>query len=200
MHPESRSFEIHITVEILSPQFEPDFVKLCEQMGVKPLLIELERGKHRHQPVMAKATQATSLETVLREAATYIDTLYGKQIYDPIRTKIRIPAADAHHINVNPLFGPYFEWHGKVPYERTDELRALCEEYGAHLSHNALKGATHTRHVTLREPGTRKRFTQRVAGLVAALGGQGWPVTKQQSTYCIYDSHETLDTGWLTGT
>jgi hypothetical protein len=60
-----------------------------------------------------------------------------------------------------------------------------------------LKGEVETRFVTLREYGGREVFEMRVRELVADLGREGWPVIKDVSELCVYDSNIELDKGWL---
>ncbi|GAB3637054.1 hypothetical protein GCM10027422_26440 [Hymenobacter arcticus] len=182
---------------MLPPAELAAFVAACGQLHAKPLLIELARGACPTQPMLSKVVHAPSLAAAL--AAAKADTAYLRQQGLPTtRTKIE---TDARHPQLatpaaGPGFGPYFEWHGKVPYHAPAELRALCEQHGAHLSANALRGESGTRFVTLREFGPAAGFERRVAALVAALQTR-WPLLKQESECCLYDSNQALDAGWL---
>ena len=190
-------FEIHITVEVLPASRLPAFVEVCQQLQAKPLLIELARGATATQPMLSKMVQRQSLAEALAVAAADAE-FFGR--HDLPATRIKIETAP-HYSHLAVSAGSrsllsYFEWHGKVSYERTDALLALCLAHKAHLSRNALKGQINTRFITLREFGTIGVFQTRVAALTAALYKQ-WPLLKQESECCLYDSNTALDAGWL---
>ncbi|MDJ0366403.1 hypothetical protein QMK33_14690 [Hymenobacter sp. H14-R3] len=190
-------FEIHLTTAVLTPAGLTGFVAACGQLQAKPLVIELARGACPTQPMLGKVVQAPCLAAALALAAADADYL-RRQGLPTTRTKIE---TDARYPQLatpaaGPGFGPYFEWHGKVPHHAPAALRALCEQHGAHLSANALRGESATRFVTLREFGPAATFRARVAQVVAALQPQ-WPLLKQESECCLYDSNQALDAGWL---
>lgn len=191
-------FEIHLTTHALTPTELADFVAACGQLQAKPLLIELARGACPTQPMLGKVVHQPDLAAALAVAAA--DSTYLRQRGLPT-ARIKVET-DARHPQLatpaaGPGFAPYFEWHGKVSYLHQAELRVLCEQHGAHLSANALRGESATRFVTLREFGPAAEFERRVAALVASLQPR-WPLRKQESECCLYDSNQTLDAGWLT--
>jgi hypothetical protein len=191
-------FEIHLTIGTLLPTDLARYVAACEHLGAKPLVIELTRGTHPTQPMLSKVVQAPDLTVALVLAAA--DTSYLQQQGWPVtRTKLETAAYYPHLAapSRGQAFTPYFEWHGKVHYQQPETLRTLCEEHEAHLSVNALRGESATRFVTLREFGSAAIFQARIAYLVAKLQTQ-WPLLKQESECCLYDSNQALDAGWLT--
>lgn len=190
-------FEIHLTTDV-PPAELPNFVAACEQLRAKPLVIELARGTHPIQPMLSKVVHAPDLTAALAAAAA--DAKYLRACHlPPTRTKLETPTNYAFLATPanGPAFAPYFEWHSKVPYQHAEALVALCRQHQVHLSTNALRGESATRFVTLRELGAVATFQARVAGLVAALQPQ-WPLLKQESECCLYDSNRMLDAGWLT--
>jgi hypothetical protein len=191
-------FEIHLTTGALLPAELTQFVAACEQLRAKPLVIELARGTHCTQPMLSKVVQAPDLPAALALAAA--DAQYLHTCHLPVtRTKLET-RADGQHLAMaacGPAFVPYFEWHGKIPHQQVAELLALCTQYQAHVSANALRGESATRFVTLREFGAAATFQARVASLAAALQTH-WPLLKQESECCLYDSNRALDAGWLT--
>jgi hypothetical protein len=190
-------FEIHITVTSLSTPQLDTFIEACRYLQAKPLLIELAQGATTTQPMLGKVVHRRSLAEALVVAEA--DAAYlGLQRLPVTRIKIEMPANDTYSpvYLAHPGFTPYFEWHGKVPYQQPEELLAVCVQHKAHLSINALKGATATRFVTLREFGTATAFEARVAQLTAALHPK-WPLLKQEAEYCLFDTNTALDTGWL---
>jgi hypothetical protein len=191
-------FEIHLTTATLNPAELATFVDACSQLQAKPLVIELARGACPTQPMLGKVVHAPHLAAALALAAA--DGAYLRQRgLPPTRTKIETAASYPHLATpaAGPGFTPYFEWHGKVPYQHPAALLALCERHGAHLSANALRGATATRFVTLREFGAAAEFKRRLVSLAADLQAR-WPLLKQEAECCLFDSNTALDSGWLT--
>ncbi|MDO7885588.1 hypothetical protein [Hymenobacter cheonanensis] len=187
-------FEIHLTTHALSAARLARFLAACKQLQAKPLVIELARGACCTQPMLSKVIQAPDLTAALAIAAA--DAEYLRTCHLPVtRTKLETSADHAHLALASAT--PYFEWHGKVPYHQPDALLAICETHQAHLSANALRGESATRFVTLRECGSVATFRARVASLAAALHSR-WPLLKQESECCLYDSNRALDAGWLT--
>jgi hypothetical protein len=192
------SFEIHLTTSVLSPTQLAGFVAACGQLQAKPLLIELARGRTPSQPMLGKVVRAPDLAAALELAAADADYL-RRQGLPTTRTKLETHADYPHLATPDrgPAFAPYFEWHGKVPYQQVPALLGLCQQHHAHLSANALRGESATRFVTLREFGSAATFRTRVTGLAAALQSQ-WPLLKQEAECCLYDSNQALDAGWIT--
>lgn len=191
-------FELHLTIKPLKDDLIEPFVAFCTGHQAKPILIELAQGEHQQQPMFTKLIYCKSLIEAQAEATAYLRKL-NKANFEVRRMKIEIPA---NHYNVtvwetNATFSPYFEWHGKIRFERQGELLLLCEKHRVHLSLNALKDAHEVRFVTLREYGTQRQFQARVNQLIKDLSDQGWPIHKQQSEYCLVDDNVTLDKGWL---
>lgn len=191
-------FEIHLTTRTLTSAELATFVAACGELQAKPLLIELARGACPTQPMLGKVVHQPDLAAALAVAAA--DSAYLRQ-RGLLTTRIKVET-DARHPQLatptaGPGFAPYFEWHCKVAYLHQAELRVLCEQHGAHLSANALRGESATRFVTLREFGPAAEFERRVAALSTALH-QRWPLLKQEAECCLYDSNQALDAGWLT--
>lgn len=190
-------FEIHLTTQPISIGQQAAFSQCCLENDAKPLLIELAQGETMQQPMASKVIKAESLVQAINEGKRLSEKLAQYQF--PIhRMKIEVPSYHSelftHHLNG---FQPYFEWHGKVEFDRTADLLTLCLAHGAHLSRNALKNQAGIRFVTVREYGTKAQFGTRVSQLTQALQTGGWPVQKQQAEYCIFDSNTHLDHGWL---
>ncbi|RTQ46502.1 hypothetical protein EJV47_21345 [Hymenobacter gummosus] len=191
-------FELHLTTAPLPDDQLDGFVALCRQLDAKPLLIELARGAVMQQPMLSKVQPLPDLPAALALAAADARQLQAGG-FAVQRVKIEVPLAGGHLATpgAGAAYQPYFEWHGKVAYERAAELLALCQRHGAHLSANGLRDAAGTRIVTLREYGTQATFEARVAALTRALQAS-WPVQKSQAECCLYDSNAGLDRGWLT--
>ena len=198
MHKQTIPFELHLTFDKVSATNIEVFAARCEEEGGKAILIELARGDYQHQPMFTKVLYLANLPEALHAASQY-DLSFKANDFLVNRVKIEIPAqlTDSANWQLQPGFVPYFEWHGKIKYERPDELLQICTDHQVHLSLNALKNATATRFITLREYGARQQFETRLAQLIQALNQQGWPIYKQQAEYCVYDNNLILDQGWL---
>lgn len=192
------AFEVHITVAALQASQLSEFVHVCKWLGAKPLLIELARGEMQQQPMLSKIVFAQSLPDALNLAQQLISHLesFG---FTGVRQKLEI-AANLSFLSKIELGVVYFEWHARLPYQDVPELLAVCEQYQAHLSRNALADTeTHptpkTRFVTLR----RKQWQDFCAATIA-LRDQlctRWPIQKETSEICVFDSNLQLDQGWL---
>lgn len=194
-------FEFHLSVEVVDKHHLQAFKDYCSAVGAKALVIELARGKHQQQPMLSKVGyyQRTpkAIEQAEKEAKKLVEAGFSLR-----RIKIEIPFdCVQYYATTKPTQSkdvlPYYEWHGKLHYERKDALLEVCETHGAHLSRNALKAQASLRFITVREFGEQELFVQRVEALTAELLSKGWNIEKQQWEYCIYDNHTTLDTGWL---
>ncbi|MBF9220241.1 hypothetical protein [Hymenobacter ruricola] len=191
--------EFHLTTAPLTPNGLAGFEALCQRVGGKALLIELARGQHCQQPMLSLVKTDIAPATALVEARKLAEQ-FGDGGYSVLRLKLEVPAWGAAWARLAQLAtgGTYYEWHGRVWYEREAELRAWCEQHAVHLSSNALRHRPDTRFVTLREFGPVAQFAARVAAVQDGLAANGWNVAKQQAEFCFFDSQISLDAGWLT--
>jgi len=175
-----------------------EFVDFCLLHYAKPLMIELAQGEHIHQPMLTKLIYTTTLEDALQTSTQYADLL-NQTGFVVNRLKIEtMPEYTKYFANDGiGKFADYYEWHGKIYYERPVELLAFCEKNKVHLSINALKNTPGLRFITLREFGDEATFNTRIGRLVEGLAMEGWQLVKQQAEYCIYDNNRLLDNGWL---
>lgn len=191
---DSIPFELHITVASLSPLRVNDLLSFCTKNDAKPLLIELSQGECIHQPMVNKIISLRSLEEALA-VATELSMELNAEKFEVKRLKIEVPAYCSDRWD--RAGDRYFEWHGKIPFVPGVKLDRVCDLHGVHLSLNSLKDEKERRFITLREPGHREIFEDRINRLVADLALQGFPVIKEVSEYCVYDNNLYLDKGWL---
>ncbi len=197
MQEQSIPFELHITTEDISLTEIQGFVTFCSRNEAKPLLIELAQGECIKQPMFSKVLTLRTLEEALGQATALSRQLHANY-FGVKRLKIEVPSSYSELWASPPArFTPYFEWHGKIAFDKVGALHKLCRKHRAHLSLNALKDNEGVRFITLREHGDKNLFEQRVQELVEALESGGWPLIKQQSEYCLYDNNICLDKGWL---
>lgn len=191
-------FEIHLTTDNLTIERRSDFLDFCAAQKVKPLMIELAKGKYIHQPMISKVLFAHDVEAVLT-ASEALAMAFVRQQFKVERLKIEVPAENFGLFQgYNPTFQKYFEWHGKIDYTQREHLIELCRKHHVHLSMNALSNQPDKRYITLREYGSKEEFDQRIGQLTEAIQTGKWILFKQESEYCIYDNNNYLDTDWLT--
>ncbi|WP_395317799.1 hypothetical protein [Variovorax sp. UC74_104] len=184
--------ELHLTCGAMDAARIPSFVEVCEQVGLKPLLIDLAHGEQKQQP-MATTWLRGDLAEAKAEAMALAQWL-ARAGMAVLRVKVEAPI-QGHECLSRP--GEYFEWHGKLRVHDASALQHLCETHGARLSRNSLKGETDVRFVTLRSREPLDGFRARVAALAGQLERQGWPLLKQETEICLLDSRESMDAGWL---
>ncbi len=190
-------YEIHLTIGDLPLDREQEFSTYCQSVGAKALLIELSKGLYTQQPMLSTIVYADSLEAILSEANKLSRGL-EQHNFKAKRLKIEIPAFHAHRYADSPsAFDRYFEWHGKINYTDVELIEKLCQKHKVHLSLNALKNASGTRFITLREYGSKAIFEERIQGLLKDFETERLTINKQQAEYCIYDNNSRLDQGWL---
>ena len=100
-------FQAHITTEKLTPI--SDYIALCNQYHVKPVLIQLDKGCYVDQPMYTQQIRVKNLADALGEVEC-LKNIFLMQGFSPIRTKIEINAA-----NTIDYFGIDLEkWQDKV--------------------------------------------------------------------------------------
>lgn len=191
-------FEIHITVGELSALQSTSFREICREENGKPLFMELSRGEFQQQPMFSKVIQEKDLAAAVRLSEHYTSKL-RQAGFVPKRLKIEVPFDSMVLFDEGIAVSEkrYYEWHGKVSYERVEQLLKLCEAHNVHVSHNALKDEQNLRFITLREYGAADEFERRVKALNETLQEEGWVVSKQHFEYCLLDTNISLDKGWL---
>lgn len=191
-------FEVHLTVVNTPGTDIQRFVSLCQEIGAKPLLIELSRGNHTQQLMLSKLLLSDQLDTVLKTSKDY-DCLLSQQAYRTSRLKIELPLqySEIYRANTSAMPGLYYEWHGKVNLSRNKDLLSLCESHGAHLSRNSLKNEQGMRFITVRELDSKAVFLDRIEALQKDLKDGAWDIVRQQFEYCVFDDNCVLDQGWL---
>lgn len=191
-------FEFHVTVEDLKLEEKQAFIRTCEEQKVKPVMIVLDQGEYVHQPMFTGIVHSDRYEEV-KQGMDALASIFGKQGFNVVRTKIEIPAQEEQYFHEPMVAGskPYFEWHGKVEIGDIADLKKQCEPYGGHISRNSLNANGKVRFITVREYGSAARFYERIAGIEEVLRLNGIKLLKQQHELCVHDSREELDKGWV---
>jgi len=201
-------FEAHITVDGHNdPETRVNFVKVCEKLGCKSILIELPTGVELRQ-MMTSSYHRGSLKGVQLEAFQLAQNI-SKHGFAITRVKVEammsnagVPQTDEDaklHSQEN-----YFEFHIKLllgPDADIPLLQKLAQEHSARLSNNSLKvlanGFVH-RFVTLRIYGDgRITAESKLNACMKALEDSGFTIASRMREYAVYDTNIHLDSGWI---
>ncbi|WP_295981280.1 hypothetical protein [uncultured Variovorax sp.] len=175
--------ELHLTCGAMHATQIPSFVEVCEQVGLKPLLVDLPHGEQKQQP-MATIWLRGDLADAKAEAMALAQWLAhaGMAVQ---RVKVEAPLEE-HESLGRP--GHYFRWNGKLRLRDTSALQPLCEAHGVRLSRDHIGDEPDVHFMTLRSHEPLAGFKARVAALAAHLEREGWPLMKQHSQICLHDS------------
>lgn len=190
-------FEVHITVDDVELAEKERFVAFCQSQGVKPVLIELDKGNHISQPMITALLQHPNFQEANEEVEKMATSL-EENGFIVVRKKVEISPKETSYF-FYPIVNstPYFEWHGKVEVDDVEQLKALCERKGGHISRNSLKKDGRLRFITVREYGGPEAFYETVNTIHEILTTNNIPLLKEEYELCIYDTREELDSGWV---
>jgi hypothetical protein len=205
--PYEGAFESHVTVEAADLAARERFRGICDQLGVKCVLIELPEGATRSQPMTAcyhhgaMASVLAEVEAICRElrGAGFVIT---RVKLEAVATNAGVPDSDEEAARLPRR--NYFEFHVKLllpPSADLAALRTCCDRHGARLSRNALKteqDGRSERFVTMRVYGVGRRSAfARLEALERDLAAAGFVQVNRQREYTIFDSAEQVDAGWI---
>jgi hypothetical protein len=180
-------YELHVTV---LPQQILEFAAFCTKLNAKPLYIQLDRGIHKNQPMLAVTTM---LPDDMSAKAWAID--YGELVAEhfPV-SRVKLES--------RLIEGPneYYEAHWKLNFPHGDsecQLAAFVEGKPHMLrSYNLFDSRI-------------QYLSQRIYGLSDPLVGSdvfnasgavinlsGLPLVKTHYERCVWDSNPALDYGW----
>ena len=218
-------YEIHVTVDTASEGFYniEDFRLDCGEVGVKPIVLDLEMKEGTLKDVMTSSKHFGDNRTAYEEANRIANKLtsFG---YRVVRNKIETvpwhPAAPTFKTGEPIPNGCYFESHIGVVIS-PDEKEALqdfvqglndrCTEAGrieiggtCKLSQNFFKkskdGSKFVNMLTYRDNMTcRKDFEHGVEAIKWSLDKCGFEFEKVEVEYALYDTNVNHDSKWILG-
>ncbi len=191
-------FEVHITTKTLIETEIPAFEQFCISINAKPIIIELSKGATAQQPMISKVFNCENGQDIHGEIQELVQ-LFEAANYPISRVKIEVPLEMAEL--ATGIFpekkGTYFEWHGKLTISNLEVIQQICKKENAHLSKNALKKDVHSKFITIRDYSSAKAIRNRVNELTKSIETVNHYFKKEEFEYCIYDSNENLDQGWI---
>jgi hypothetical protein len=184
-------YEIHVTVEACNTE---RFSAICEELDVKPLLIELQTKRAGVQrQLMTSKTLKNVDDPTARHFARDLEIELRRRNLTVARTKIE--TVPWHPDAATPMLGQYHETHIKVKVDdvRADYLRSVVEELDAHLSRSSFTEGH--RFVTIRRTLAHIGETHFITWKLIDLEYEIYPPITE---FVLYDSNQRMDDDWLT--
>ena len=193
-------YELHVTVasdKVLA------FADFCKETGAKPLYIQLDKGLHRNQLMLATTHMLADDKQAKGWAQTYEN--WVKPHFTVLRTKLEARLSEGPY--------EYFEAHWKLDFDRRKPITArywdntltvLCKEHPELLrSHNLFNTGIHYLSQRIYGSGGIWGCNDSVAAAetFGASGNlirsfYGLPEVKTHYERCVWDSNPALDYGW----
>lgn len=199
-------FEIHVTVEIDMESVDK-FIKSCSNIGVKPIVIELENNTSKSIQVMTSSTFISNNSGAYNECMR-ISNMLKEDGFIVSREKIETvpwhPSAPSEKIGKSEMpKGSYFESHFTIICDdsRRSFLELVLKKWDCHLSRNVFKKMDNNHYKIM---GTYRNykcssehFKTRTKLIKKELKGHGYDVDKVINEFCIYDTKESKDWNWM---
>ncbi len=197
-------YEMHVTVHI-EPERIPAFVTKCEEIGVKPIVLDLQIGSTTVVDVMTSSVHFGSNRSAYEEVRRIANDLMDGN-FAVVRQKIETvpwhPASPKEPSDKMPK-DCYFESHLAVVCTdlTVNMLTEVARVYDAHLSKNAFKkldDQSYVMMVTYRAyDGTLSSFKKHLEDLKAHLELRSYQVEKEIIEFSIYDTKVSHDAHWI---
>jgi len=183
-------YEIHITVEN-----NDTFIKTCEEIGVKPIVIVVDETNKESNQVM---TSSKHSGTFWREVMYNLSKNLIDKNQKILRQKVEIlpneQKSDSHI---------YYESHIRLKlkkgYDRTP-LHHICRYMKFHISRNLFKKNEEFDWlmITYRQYNTNLiSFKSIIHTMKGTLENMGIEYDKVEIEECVFDSNEKIDAEWL---
>lgn len=198
-------YEIHVTVQ--RPDDVEEFKKVCGVIGVKPIIIELEKNQEViMQDVMTSSVHFGDNRSAYDEVeriSKRLELHYFKVLRSKVETVPWHPAAPTRNGESKMPMACYFESHLRIvtDKERYNNLRTIAEFHNAHLSRNFFKKLSETEYIimmTLRSyDDNAENFKSKVEALKKDLIDMNYNVDKVEIEFAVYDTKTTHDIAWI---
>jgi|AntDeeMinimDraft_5_1070356.scaffolds.fasta_scaffold11731_2 hypothetical protein len=200
-------FEIHITVKNANREL---FISACDDIGVKPVILDLQMGEQTIKDVMTSSVIMTNNHGASDEMHRIEDEL-SKRGFTVVRCKIETapfhPSAPSEANGYPMPDNCYFEAHIAVSLinddtlaQRTKELNELSEAYDLHLSRNVRKKTADRVIImaTLRVyAGTCEEFKRKLKAATNGFERNRFDIGKTVTEFAIWDSNIRHDNAWM---
>jgi len=184
---DNKYYELHVTV---LPQQVVDFALFCKTVQAKPLYIQLDRGLHKNQLMLAATNMLPDDVSARAWADDYRLTVH--QHFEVTRTKLesRLTEGPNEYYEAHwKLDFPYGDWECQIDSFLADKphlLRSLnLFDPRIHYLSQRIYGSN--------DPITASRAFN-ASGVSINFGGL--PLVKTHYERCVWDSNPALDFGW----
>jgi len=206
-------FEIHVTVDLDSQKNSIEFSeliskfkKVCDEIGVKPIIIDLENGGESvMKDVMTSShfygDNKTSYDECMR-ISNSLESNGFKITRKKIETVPWHPAAPVNDDDNMP-YNCYYESHIGciITPDQKDKLQEIAEKNGAHLSRNFFKKLDNGKFVNMITHRSYndlyKRFESQVNYIKDLLNDSKIEYDKVINEFSVYDTNISHDNKWL---
>jgi hypothetical protein len=187
---DTKYYELHVTVQ---PERVLDFAKFCEAIKAKPLYIQLNRGEHKDQLMLAATHMLQDDGEALAWAHDFADVVI-KPHFSITRVKLESRLVE----------GPneYYEAHWKldfkydIPYWMCETKKFLADHPELLFSRNLFDTRIHylSQRIYGSEDHLAASTTFNTSGVAINFGGL--PLVKTHYERAVYDSNPSIDAGW----
>lgn len=191
-------FELHLTASEADHDRLDGWIEACKQVEIKPLLIELDKGAHRKQMMMAAVFEVDSVDQAFAESNSMISYFEKLWDFEIIREKLEVPLDHAAGLDV-----AYYEMHVKALLTEHDArfVKMASNAGEAHASRNLLKETDDGRqkwYLTRRTYfhnmyDSSEIFDESYAEIIRVL-----PTVRMEREAVLLDTNPELDLGWTT--
>jgi hypothetical protein len=183
-------YEVHVTVDSTDVE---RWEKLCANLGIKPLLIELACGTYRRQLMCAALHNGTG-HTARRYADWLVESVHEAG-FEILRVKLEQPLTDAQPGDIIA----YLETHLKLLLVN-EEIPLLNQLAGNDLYiSRSLLGSTSNRskwYLTQRTYGIDPKQSELIFKATLSAIGTRLPIVKMEMEAVIFDTNPAVDSGW----
>ncbi len=184
---DNKYYELHVTV---LPEKVVEFSSFCKDSQAKPLYIQLSRGIHKNQLMLATTTMLPN-----DMAAKVWAMEYGRKVDRDFRvTRIKLES--------RLIEGPneYYEAHWKLDFPFGDWERRIDKflEDRPHLLHSANLFNPRIQYLSQRIYGSIDplQSSRDFSASGVEINFSGLPLVKTHYERCVWDSNPALDFGW----
>ena len=198
------NYEFHLTVRYAN---HDKFVKFCDKLNIKPIILELYINDVILGDVMTSHTKKLDNDIQAYEELNNIKKSLENEGFNVVREKIE---ADYNHPNVpqteKDLTGnphKYLECHLNIEVNAQNDtlLKNLLIPRGFHISRNMFKKLDEKYYILMGTFRSNKlpfnEFKEYLTENISLLTDNGFKVHKEIVEFAIYDSNISWDESWL---
>ena len=184
---DTKYYELHVTV---LPERILEFSAFCKELKAKPLYIQLDRGIHKNQPMLATTTMLSDDMSAKEWSRDYAELV--QKHFTVTRTKLESRLVE----------GPneYYEAHWKLDFPLGD-WDCQIDDFlldKPHLLRSLNLFDSRIHYLSQRIYGSSDPLASsrvfNASGIAINFGGL--PLAKTHYERCVWDSNPALDFGW----